>query len=194
MEVDPVFVSGAMVGRTTMHEWGCPSLCVQCGTEWPHEWSIPTAFHGGHPRGNWSWKLARQTVWLNAGVTLHLGSSGWGWGSKMVVTFNHRGCLNNSIFWNLGLFAACWACFTCHHKLWPTSVSHTFFSLNNPLGLAGGTHYQKITIPIFFLKFLLFQVAFLIFFSLTIFSPYFLLVGLLLQCMTISVRGLVKLV
>ena len=61
---------------------------------------------------------------------------------------------------------------------WPTSVSHPFSSLNNSLGLAGGKHYQKITIPI---KILLFQVAFLIFFSIAIFSLYFLLIGLLLQ-------------
>ena len=50
------------------------------------------------------------------------------------------------------------------------------FSLNSSLGLAG-KHYQKITslsLDLFF-KVLLFQVAFLIFFSFTIFSPYFLL-------------------
>ena len=58
-------------------------------------------------------------------------------------------CLNKPIFWNLGLFAAFWACFMCHHELWPTSVSHPFSSLNSFLGFAGGKHYQKITIPIF---------------------------------------------
>ena len=36
----------------------------------------------------------------------------------------------------------------CHHEVWPTSVSHPF-SLNSSLGLAGGKHYQKTTIPIF---------------------------------------------
>ena len=50
---------------------------------------------------------------------------------------------------NLGLCAACWARFMCHHELWPTSVSHPFFSLNTSLGFAGGKHYLKITIPIF---------------------------------------------
>ena len=39
--------------------------------------------------------------------------------------------------------------FMCHHKLWPTSVSHPFSSFNSSLGFVGGKHYQKITIPIF---------------------------------------------
>ena len=63
--------------------------------------------------------------------------------------FHHRWCLNNPIFSNLGLCAACWAPFMCYHELWPTSVSHPFSSLNSSLGFAGGKHYQKITIPIF---------------------------------------------
>ena len=62
---------------------------------------------------------------------------------------HHRGCLNNPIFSNLGLCAACWAHFMCHHESWPTSVSHPFSSLNSSFGLAGGKHYQKITVPIF---------------------------------------------
>ena len=55
--------------------------------------------------------------------------------------------------------------FQCHHELRPTPVSHPFSSLNSSLGLAGGKHYQKITIPVFrllFVKILLIQVAFLI--------------------------------
>ena len=85
---------------------------------------------------------------------------GFGGFSKVVATFNHvgesfnllwppPGCLNNPIFSNLGLCAACWARFMCHHELWPTSVSHPFSSSNSSLGFAGGKHYQKITIPIF---------------------------------------------
>ena len=62
---------------------------------------------------------------------------------------HHRGCLNNPIFSNLGLCAACWACLICHHELWPTSASHLFSSLNSSLGFAGGKHNKKITIPIF---------------------------------------------
>ena len=47
--------------------------------------------------------------------------------------------------------------------------------------------YQKITIPAFriLLEILIFQVAFLIFLFITIFSLYFLLVGLLLQSVTL---------
>ena len=85
---------------------------------------------------------------------------------------------------NLGLCAACWARFMCHHELWPTSVSHPFSSLNSSLGFAGGKHYQKITILIFRLVVQNFAIPGCfpyIFFSMAIFSPYFLLVGLLLQ-------------
>ena len=49
----------------------------------------------------------------------------------------------------MGLSAACWACFMCHHKLWPTSVSHPLSSLNSFWGLVGGKYYQKITLSIF---------------------------------------------
>ena len=78
--------------------------------------------------------------------------------SQVLVTFNNVDgsfnifltlCLNNPIFSNLGLCAACWVRFMCHHELWPTSVSHPFSSLNSSLGYAGGKHYQKITIPMF---------------------------------------------
>ena len=72
----------------------------------------------------------------------------------------------------------------CHHELWPTSVSHPFSSLNSSLGFAGGKHYQKITILIFRLVVQNFAIPGCfpyIFFSMAIFSPYFLLVGLLLQ-------------
>ena len=104
---------------------------------------------------------------------------GFGDFSKVVATFSHmdgsltyygrhRWCLNNPIFFNVGLCAACWVHFMCHHELWPTSVSHPFSYLNSSLGLGGRKHYQKITILIFWL-------------SIAIFSPYFLHVGLLLQ-------------
>ena len=62
---------------------------------------------------------------------------------------HHRECLNNSIFFNLMLCAACWAHSVCHHELWPISVSHPFSSLNSSLGLTGGKYYQKITVSIF---------------------------------------------
>ena len=58
MEIDHVFTSGAVVGRTTMDSWGRPSLHMQRGARQPHEcvvvcpttapdgktWSIPTPF------------------------------------------------------------------------------------------------------------------------------------------------------
>ena len=61
-------------------------------------------------------------------------------------------------------------------------MNHPFSSLNSFLGFAGEKHYQKITIPIFRLDFQSFTFpGCLIFFSVAIFSPHFLLVGLLLQ-------------
>ena len=66
--------------------------------------------------------------------------------------------------------------FMCHHKFWPTSVSHPFSSINGSLCLAGGNITWKllsISSDLYF-KILVFQAAFLVFFSITIFSPYFL--------------------
>ena len=76
-------------------------------------------------------------------------------GSFNLFKYYHRGCLNNPIFKNLGLCAACWVHFMCHHEFWPTSVSLPFFSLNSSLGLAGGNYYQKLTIPFFLQNFAL---------------------------------------
>ena len=72
----------------------------------------------------------------------------------------------------------------CHHEFWPTSVWHLFSSLNSSVGFAGGKVPEKLlslSLDLFF-NILLFRVTFLIFFSIAIFSPYFLQVGLLLQC------------
>ena len=57
--------------------------------------------------------------------------------------------MNNSIFFNLGFYAACWAHFMYHEELWPTSVGHPVSSFNSSLDFAGGKHHQKIIIPIF---------------------------------------------
>ena len=70
------------------------------------------------------------------------------WVGPLIFSSTRDVCLNNPIFSNLVLCAACWACFMCHHELWPPSVSHPF-SLDSSLGLTGGKYYQKITIPIF---------------------------------------------
>ena len=111
--------------------------------------------------------------------------------SSASIFGHHKGSMNNGIFSNLWLCAAFRARFMCHHELWPTSVSHTFSSLNSSLGFAGGKHYQKITIPSFdlFFKISLFHVAFLIFFSIAIIYPYFLQVGLLLQYVALFSQG-----
>ena len=108
-------------------------------------------------------------------------------GGSFNLLWYHWGCLNNSIFFNLGLCAACWAHFMRQHKLWPTSMSCSFSFLNSCLGLAGGKHYQKINIPIF--KILLFHATFLIFFSIAIFSFYFLQVGFSLQYVALFQSG-----
>ena len=71
------------------------------------------------------------------------------WVGPWIIYGHHCGCLNNPIFPNLGLCAACWACSMCHQELWPTSVSHPFSSLNSSSGLTGGKYYPKITIAIF---------------------------------------------
>ena len=105
------------------------------------------------------------------------------WAGPLIFFGHHRVCLNNSIFSTLGLCVACWVHSMCHHELWQTSVIHPFSFLNSSLGLAGGKHYHKITSPIF--RLVLQNVAipgyFPLFFSIIIFSPYFLQVGLLLQ-------------
>ena len=87
------------------------------------------------------WGLGAFLRWWPPSTMLH--------GGSFNLYGNHQGCLNNPIFSNLGLFAACWAHFMRHHELWPTSVSHPFSSLSSSLGFAGGKHYKKITIPIF---------------------------------------------
>ena len=54
---------------------------------------------------------------------------------KVMVTSNHGAgrliysCLNNPIFWNFGLCAACWARSMCHHKVWPTSAREVSIAL-----------------------------------------------------------------
>ena len=64
--------------------------------------------------------------------------------------------------------------------------------LNSSLGFAGGKHNQKLlslSLDLFF-KILLFQVAFLTFFSIAIFSPYFFSAWFLIAvCGSISVQG-----
>ena len=111
------------------------------------------------------------------------------WADPLI--FLWRGCLNNPIFSNFGLCAACWAHFMYHHELWPTSVGHPFSFLNSFWGLTGEKHYQKITIHIF--KLVLQNFAIPSYFPYILFygylSPYFLRVGLLLQYMALFQLG-----
>ena len=77
----------------------------------------------------------------------------------------------------------------CHPELWPASVSHPFSSLNSSLGFSREKHYQKIDIPIFRLQNFAIPRWFPIFFSVSIFSPYSLPVGLLLQFVALFQSG-----
>ena len=142
------------------------------------------------------------TPWLDVSLWLGVGVF-----SKVVATFNHVDGFFNlfmattgdvwiiPFIFNLGVNVACWAHFMCHHELWPTSVSHPVSSFNSSLGFAGGKHYQKITIPIFrlVLQNVVIPVCFPYILSLAIFSPHFLLVGLLLQSLaSFQSREIVK--
>ena len=150
-----------------------------------------------------SWKL-RMTSPVRREASQHVerapgwrSSCGWGlraflrwwppsimWAGPLIYFWPSPGMsANNPIFSNLGLCAACCARFMCHHELWPTSVSHPFSSLNSSPALLEENTTRKLlllSLDLFF-EILLFRVAFPIFFSIAIFSPYFLQVVLLLQ-------------
>ena len=49
------------------------------------------------------------------------------WVGILIFECHHQGCLNNPIFSNMGLYAACWAHFMCHHKI--QSVIISLFSI-----------------------------------------------------------------
>ena len=71
------------------------------------------------------------------------------WAGPLIFLGHHQGCLNNPFFSYLGIYAARWAHYMCHHELRTTSVSCPFSSINSSLSLAGETYYHKINIPIF---------------------------------------------
>ena len=107
-------------------------------------------------------------------------------GSFNLFKGHHRVYPNNPIFSNLGLCAACWAYFMCHHELWPTSIAP-----NSSLDLAGQKRkIQHVSSDLFF-KILLFQVAFLLFYHyhFSLLSSGWFVIAV---CSSISIRGLVK--
>ena len=72
--------------------------------------------------------------------------------SPLIFHGHHQGSLNNPIFSNLRLCAACWAHSMCHHELWPKSLGYAFSFCNSCWGPTGGKHYpcyQKMIIIIF---------------------------------------------
>ena len=54
----------------------------------------------------------------------------------------------SSQIWGYMLYVEYISCVVTHES-WPTSVSHSFSSLNSSLGLAGGKHYYKTIIHMF---------------------------------------------
>ena len=133
---------------------------------------------------------------------------GGGWGfSKVVATFNHVGGS-----FNLFMAATRDVWIIPSFRIWDyvLHVEHISYVITNcgqhqwvipsPLAIAlqalleenNTRRLLSLSLDLFF-KILLFQVAFLIFFSVAVFSPYFLLVGLLLQSVALfQSRELVK--
>ena len=134
------------------------------------------------------------------------GAPGWRSISWVVPTFNHvGGSFNLSMaatgdVWIIPSFRI-WGYvlhvehISCHHELWPTSVSHPFSFLNSSLGFAGEKHFQKIIIPIF--RLVLQNFAIPGYFPYILFCCYlFSLLSsgwlVIAACGSISVRELVK--
>ena len=150
--------------------WVDRVLYLLCVLElWPWPWIFKWVWVGDFPK-----LVATSTMW--AGHKFFMATTGDVW---IIPSF--------LIWW---LCAACWAHFMCHHKLWPTSVSHPFSFLNNFLGLAWEKHYLKITIPIYRLVLQNFaNPGYFPFLSVAFFLLTFFWL-LLLQYVTISVQGI----
>ena len=94
------------------------TLKSTCGHIWPREHTLKATSNyigvrlGTHTEIN---------LWLHGTKARNTEISLW---------LHHQGCLNNPIFWNLGLYAACWAHFACHDELWATSMSHPSSLIN----------------------------------------------------------------
>ena len=107
---------------------------------WPH-WS-PAAVASG---------MFVQLLILSYSTSYH--ELGWGlgsflrwwslstmWDGPLIFSVPPLGMSEWSHLIEFKLCAACWAHFTYHYELWPTSVSHPLSSLNSSLGLAGGKY------------------------------------------------------
>ena len=86
-------------------------------------------------------------LWVGGGAFLRWWPPSAMWTGPLIFYGHHRGCLNNLIFSNLGLCAACWVHFMSSRIV--ANVGHPFSSSDSSLGLTGGKYYQKITSPIF---------------------------------------------
>ena len=129
-------------GQRTKHAPIWAHLLSRCATHlkrtyllqghiWMHGCKI---FH----RSGWPTEHKPLQVWVNFHYSLEPDKSAsfciplcW-WSSLFAATIRDVWLILS--FFNLGLFAACWVHFMCHHKLWPTSGSHPFSFLNNSLG------------------------------------------------------------
>ena len=141
------------------------------------------------------WNTARDRLWVGVGRF-----------SKVVATFNHVGGSFNLFMattgdvwiipsfriWDYVLHVEQVSCVitNCGQHQWV--IPFLSIALLALLEENAGRKLLSLSLVLFF-KILLFQIAFLIFFSITVFSPNFLLVGLLLQSVDLfQSRELVK--
>ena len=118
-----VVASNSIAAQTS-----CVANSDYMGPYWEH-WNQPLVTMG---QGN---THLNQPLIMGARLGTHTEINLWLLGTKTRNTeislwLHHQGYRNNPIFWNLELYAACWAHFSCHDELWPSSMSHPFSFLN----------------------------------------------------------------
>ena len=181
-------ITGPLWGQSTGHWWIPLTKGQWCGGITGPLWGESTSDGSSHI-GPVIWSF--DFFFLSLNKLLNKQPSCWLWAgvggfSKVVATFNHV-----VGFFNLFMAATGDVWITSSFRIWDYVLHVEHVScvikncgqhhwvipspLNSSLGLTGGKHYQKITIPILdlFLKILPFKGTFLIFFSVAIFSPYF---------------------
>ena len=166
---------------------------------WPSLWKINYCRIVGM-----SWQLCcNNTAYVWPIITHELPVGGGGGFSKVVATFSRvDGSFNLFLattgdvwiipsfrIWYYGLHAEHVSCVitNCGQHQWviPSPLSISLWAL-----LEENTTRKLLSLSLdLFFKILLFQVTFLIFFSIAILSPYFLQVGLLLQCTALFQSG-----